>query len=61
MYDDANPEQKTYTNLTITMKRNENRPRFAQSDYNVDVLEIESPGTVIREFTATDNDGVGNL
>ena len=47
MFDDANPEQKAYTNLTVTVKRNENRPTFKNYDYSARILETEPVGTIV--------------
>jgi protocadherin Fat 4 len=58
VYDDANPEQTTSTNLTINVKRNENKPKFMQNDYSVKVLEIVPVGSIITQVRATDSDGV---
>jgi len=49
VYDSANPEQKAYTNLTLSIKRNENKPRFIKYDYTANILEIAAVGTVIAQ------------
>ncbi len=56
VYDDANPESVATTNLTITVRRNENEPRFQRSDYSVNVLEIAPIGTSLAQLSATDRD-----
>lgn len=59
VYDSANPDQKAQANLTITVERNENRPRFTPGDYSTELLEIEPVGSNILQVKATDEDGVG--
>ncbi len=56
VYDDANPESVATTNLTITVRRNENEPRFQRTDYSVTVLEIAPIGTSLAQLSATDRD-----
>ena len=47
VYDSANPEQKAYANLTITVERNENRPTFQPNEYFSSEYEIISVGTTV--------------
>lgn len=56
VFDDANPENQIFTNLTITVKRNENQPRFERSEYTTNALEITPIGTSLVQLTATDRD-----
>ena len=56
MYDDANPENIATTNLTITVRRNENAPRFDRGEYVANVLEIAPIGTQLVELEASDRD-----
>ena len=58
MYDDANPDKVAQTNVTITVRRNENAPRFENSDTSVNVLEIAPVGTSIATVRAQDADRV---
>ena len=57
MFDDANPENIATTNLTITVDRNKNAPRFDRGEYVANVLEIAPIGTQLVELEATDRDG----
>ena len=56
VYDDANPENRATTNLTITVRRNENAPRFDRGEYVANVLEIDSIGTELVQLEASDRD-----
>ncbi len=58
MYDDANPDKTTSTNLTITVNRNANAPRFQNSNIRATVLEIVPVGSSIATVRATDRDQV---
>jgi hypothetical protein len=57
VYDTDNPENRAYANVTIAMKRNENKPRFEKSDYLETILEIEAIGSSITQVKANDRDG----
>ena len=58
VYDDANPDEKAYANLTITVRRNEKKPRFEKSDYTSQILEITPIGTQVVQVQASDEEGV---
>ena len=58
MYDEANPDSKAETNVSISVTRNANRPRFEPYDYRRTVLEIVPIGTSITQVIATDKDKV---
>jgi hypothetical protein len=55
VYDNANPEQKAYANLTVTVRRNQNRPEFNTTDISVNILETELIGKAIATVTCTLN------
>lgn len=61
MFDEANPDTRTETNVSIIVSRNANKPRFEPYDYRATVLEIIPIGTSITQVKATDKDNVSYL
>ena len=51
VYDDANPDQKAYANLTVEVRRNENKPVFNPEEYNANILEIVPVGTTVAQVS----------
>jgi protocadherin Fat 4 len=55
-YDSCNPVQKTVAFVRVTVIRNENRPEFDESEYEVTIEETQSLGLQILQVNAEDSD-----
>ncbi len=59
MVHDTNRTEKTATaTFTAQMRRNENAPRFSQSEYRVTINDRYNLGQEVIQVTATDTDEV---
>ena len=58
VYDSENDDQVARTNLTVTVKRNEHKPRFNQGEYSKTILEIQAIGSTVQHVSASDEDKV---
>ena len=58
VYDSLNPEVKAYGNLTITVERNDKRPKFDPVDYSTEILETTTIGTTVATVHAVDDNEV---
>ena len=54
VFDSVNPENRALTNLTVTVTRNDVRPRFLANDRSTSILEITSVGSVVATVEATE-------
>ena len=57
-YDSENPDNVARTNLTVTVKRNEYKPRFNQGEYSKTILEIQPIGSTVLRVSASDQNKV---
>ncbi|XP_036359005.1 uncharacterized protein LOC115211772 [Octopus sinensis] len=57
VYDEAFPDDKTTTNMTIRVTKNSSGPKFTQSIYRRNITMSHSLGQVIIQVTAIDSDG----
>lgn len=56
MYDVAYPLDRIGTNVTITIRRNENAPQFDQFQYSANISENTARNVVVLRLNATDRD-----
>ena len=59
VFDSVNPENVALTNLTVTVTRNDVRPRFGNNDQSTSILETTSVGSSVASVEASDDEGVG--
>ena len=57
-YDSENLDNVAATNLTVTVKRNEYKPRFNQGEYSKTILEIQPIGSTVLRVSASDQNKV---
>lgn len=55
-YDVAYPLDRAVTNVTITIRRNENAPQFDQFQYSANISENTARNVVVLRLNATDRD-----
>lgn len=55
-YDVAYPLDRDVTNVTITIRRNENAPQFDQFQYSANISENTARNVVVLRLNATDRD-----
>ncbi|XP_065921690.1 protocadherin Fat 4 isoform X2 [Magallana gigas] len=60
-YDVAYPLDRAVTNVTITIRRNENAPQFDQFQYSANISENTPRNVVVLRLNATDRDVGGSL
>ena len=58
LYDSSSPEERTFTEMTVHVLRNEYNPVFSEETYTKTILANMQLGTIVTMVTATDNDVV---
>lgn len=58
VYDDAIPEVRATSTLTVSVARNQFSPRFTQNPYTATINSLTQVGSVVATVAATDDDNV---